>query len=383
MKHTQEELRTWQNYPLQLKKSLTAARIRELASQYEFYVSFSGGKDSEVAVDLTAKVLKELGCSKMYVLNIRTGLEYMSVMNFCKPFCDYISQKYNIEVVYESRLPKTSYYDVLRKDGYPVISKEVSLCIREARKGIQNGDGTYQYRLDKLDGVYKNKDGTLSSYNMSQYKFLLDAPFRISELCCNKTKKEPAIIYEKETGRIPLIATTAEESRLRKTTWLRHGCNAFDLKRPKSAPFSFWKEQDMLHYIKEENLPIAEAYGEIVPENTSGIEGQISLFETCPSFVNSYSGCNLCTTGCARTGCLYCLFGITNDLLRIIRLQEQEPKRADYVLRGGEFDSDGMWVPTKEGLGFWFILDWFAKNNIAIPYNNAEKYRRIGEKYEI
>ena len=53
-----------------------------------------------------------------------------------------------------------------------------------------------------------------------------------------------------------------------------------------------------------------------------------------------------------------------------------EPKRADYVLRGGTFDEEGYWIPTKEGLGYWFVLDWFAENGIEIPYKNKEKYRK-------
>ena len=90
--HSSEELIARQNQPLELKKRMTRVRIIELAEKYTFYVSFSGGKDSAVAVDYTAKVLKSLGYRKMYVLNINTGLEYMSVHRFVKPFCEYVAQ---------------------------------------------------------------------------------------------------------------------------------------------------------------------------------------------------------------------------------------------------------------------------------------------------
>ena len=350
---------------------MTRARIIELAEKYTFYVSFSGGKDSAVAVDYTAKVLKSLGYRKMYVLNINTGLEYMSVHRFVKPFCEYVAQKYDIEAVLDIETPETVFADTLKTYGYPLISKEVSQCIEEARKGLKNNDGTYSYRLERLDGEYRDKDGNLSPYNMSQYKFLLNAPCRISHLCCQKQKKDPAIAYEERTGRTPLVATTAQESRLRASKWKKHGCNAFDLKRPMSAPFSTWLNNDMLQYTKEENLPLAEAYGEIVVVNDTGVDGQINLFDS-----TGYEGCKYCTTGCQRTGCLYCLFGITQDLDRIIRLQEMEPARADYVLSGGTFDSEGYWVPTKEGLGYWLILDWLKENGIDVPYKNKKKYRR-------
>lgn len=113
-----------------------------------------------------------------------------------------------------------------------------------------------------------------------------------------------------------MIATTTEESRARKSAWLKHGCNVFDAKRPLSAPFSFWTDNDILTYIHQENLPVADAYGKVVPED-DGIDGQINMFEEI-----GYEGCRFKTTGCPRTGCIYCLFGITQDINRIIRLYE-------------------------------------------------------------
>ena len=47
---------------------------------------------------------------------------------------------------------------------------------------------------------------------------------------------------------------------------------------------------------------------------------------------------------------------------------------------GGVFDeTDGMWKPSKNGLGYWFVLEWLnvhGKLNIVIP--NREYYL---EKY--
>src|SRR5699024_9131782 len=104
------------------------------------------------------------------------------------------------------------------------------------------------------------------------------------------------------------------------------------------------------------------------------IKGQYDFFDNLGDNM-----CKLCTSGCPRTGCIYCLFGITQDKERILRLQQLEPKRAEYVLRGGKFDEEGMWVPTKEGLGFAFILDWLNKyGNLNIPYNkDYEWYKEI------
>ena len=124
-------------------------------------------------------------------------------------------------------------------------------------------------------------------------------------------KKRPAHKYTKDTGLMPIIATMANESRLRTTNWLLNGCNAFDAKSPRSAPMSFWTEQDVLQYIKLKNLPIASVYGEVRER-----------------------GRKLYTTGCSRTGCVFCLFGLSQDKPqnRIQRLALTHPKLHDYCI---------------------------------------------------
>ena len=81
------------------------------------------------------------------------------------------------------------------------------------------------------------------------------------------------------------------------------------------------------------------------------------------------------TTGCKRTGCIFFGFGITQDKERFTRLAEQEPKLCDYVMRGGEFNENGMWQPSKDGLGYWFVLEWLnVHGNLKIGIPNREYY---------
>lgn len=51
-----------------------------------------------------------------------------------------------------------------------------------------------------------------------------------------------------------------------------------------------------------------------------------------------------------------------------MKLEKEDPKLADYVLNGGEYDSEGMWIPTNKGLGYTKILDYLKENGIEIPY---------------
>ena len=165
-----------------------------------------------------------------------------------------------------------------------------------------------KYRLDRLNGVLPDKNGGKSQFNMEKYKFTLDAPFDISDKCCDSLKKAPSIEYERATGRKPILATMATESKVRTQKWLQEGCNAFDCKRPHSKPVSFWTEQDVLLYIKENNLPLCSVYGEVVTdyETMGQCENQMS-FADFGIFDNERP--LLKTTGCQRTGCVLCGFG--------------------------------------------------------------------------
>ena len=147
---------------------------------------------------------------------------------------------------------------------------------------------------------------------------LLNLPFKVSHKCCNIMKKSPAHNFDRDSERVPFIATMTEESNLREATWLKNGCNAFDNKSPASKPMSFWTEQDVLQYIKENNIPIASVYGDIVAvdENKNQYDEQL------------IDGLKLKTTGCHRTGCIFCAFGAhCRDDTRFVDLKRTHPKQ--------------------------------------------------------
>ena len=81
--------------------------------------------------------------------------------------------------------------------------------------------------------------------------------------------------------------------------------------------------------------------------------------------------CKFTTTGCSRTGCMFCLYGahLEKGLGRLERMKATHPKQYDFVMRGGEFDGEGMWIPGKNGLGFGFVIEWLNENgNLDIKY---------------
>lgn len=335
-KHADYELAQMQSLSLEAKIRMSQYRIREWYEKYDgnVIVYRSGGKDSDVLGHLVKEMypdVKQVFCN--------TGLELKQVREHALNVSDVVLT------------PEKSFLQIITEYGYPVISKEVSQAVYEVQKARFNNKPEPEYRMEKFRGEKKNSDGTKSAYNMEKYAFLLEAPFRISHYCCIASKKKPSEKYEKSEGVKPFIGTLADESRLRKSDWIINGCNAYDEKRPKSRPLSFWTEQDILKYIKMYDIPIAEDYGQILYRDKNGFMYENTWDDTM----------KLVLTGATRTGCAYCMFGITQDTDRFIRLKEKSPDLYDYIMRGGKFDNTGMWVPHN-GLGYRFIIEWLNKH---------------------
>lgn len=191
-------------------------------------------------------------------------------------------------------------------------------------------DILYGRLIHKENGIVTNEYS--KQYDKSKYKFMLYSPFEVSGHCCRIMKKKPLKEYAKRTNRVPITAQMASESKLRTSQWIKYGCNMFDATHPISNPMSFWTEQDILLYIKEENLSICSVYGDVVPDwdKTDDVAGQLTI-----SDLEGFSNMELFdaerpplkTTGCKRTGCMLCGFGchLNNDD-RFLQLKETHPK---------------------------------------------------------
>lgn len=349
-KHSKGDLQQMQSLPLSAKIIMTQQRIRQWYDYWDgdVYVSFSGGKDSTVLKHIVDNMS---GIGKVPAVFVNTGLEYPEIQQFVKAIkaCEYGCFNPDVEIL----RPEMRFDEVVKKYGYPVVSKEVALKIFETRR---KPDGYAAQSFDPKSPKIK-KYG--ARFDLSKHKYLLGAPFEISHKCCDVMKKKPSKQYEKDSGRKALIGTLATESKARETVWIKHGCNAFEKKRPTSQPLAFWTEQDVLHYIKMHNVPYCSVYGEIqvkAPEDVT--PGQTSLID--------YLGCYepedvLETTGCNRTGCIFCMFGCHLEKApnRFQRLKETHPRQYKYCIGGGEM-VDGKWQPNKDGLGLGHVLDYIG-----------------------
>lgn len=397
---TIQDLQQLQALPLKLKISLTKQRIRQWIHEFGedgVYVSFSGGKDSTVLLHLVRQEYPNVKA-----VFVDTGLEYPEIRQFVKTFD-------NVEWL----KPKMTFKQVIQKYGYPFISKEVSEKVYYAKRyltwwldhnsidrptdrpttygmcellGIPrksylrkmgiipdesmnevfNPDSAAPFKAKALFGAVTHKENgietneTSKMFDYSRYKWMINSPFMVSNKCCDVMKKSPIHIYKKKTGRHSMTAQMASESKLRTQQWLKNGCNGFDMKSPISNPMSFWTEQDVLLYIYTENIPICSVYGDIVKDTE--VDGQMDfsdvygmeLFDLCIPVLK--------TTGCDRTGCMFCGFGCHLEKPgegRFERMKVTHPKQYDYIMRPWE----------QGGLNYKAVIDWINEHgNLNIRY---------------
>lgn len=421
-KHTINDLYQMQAMSLNAKIRATENRIRWWIDKFGtdgVYISFSGGKDSTVLMDIVRHRM-HLDIPAVFV-DVPT--QYPQLRDFAMTWTD-------VEII----KPKTSFIALVKKYGFPLISKEVSETVyysrrylRELSEKIQNDEqitkkitgasgmadllqikrrkgGSKEFedlKYGKLDEVYelakqmgekipvrtrilngelKHKEKGIETeeyslmYDKSRYKFFLRAKFDLcGNKCCKEMKKSPLKKYARKTGRKPITAQMASESRLRTTAWLNNGCNAYDSEDPISNPMAFWTEQDVLNYIllyqeemvekrlmdmdlefqegkivsifdgtevdnKEFYNPICSVYRgkgreqfiEYDWDRTDDVEGQLTIsdmegFEDQGIFDSEKPP--LKTTGCERTGCVLCGFGAQcRGDKRFLELKESNPK---------------------------------------------------------
>ena len=291
-------LRERQNYSLDGKIYLSKQRIKEWYEYWEgkVYVAFSGGKDSTVLLHLVRSMYPDVPA-----VFSDTGLEYPEIKEFVR------STK-NVKTI----RPKMSYRQVIEKYGYAIINKQVSMGFDRLNRTTSDT----QKNLRLYGGINPTSGKKQNRSIPLKYHYLQDAPFSISEQCCDRLKKYPFVRYEKQTKQKPYLGIMTVNSNMRQMRYLKQGCNAFDNKKPVSWPMAFWLDKDVWEYIKR--------------------------------FDVSY--CKIYDKGLDRTGCMWCMFGVhmEDEPNRFQRMKNTHPKIWDYCINN---------------LGLGDVLDY-----INVPY---------------
>lgn len=239
------------------------------------YVAFSGGKDSTVLLWLVRKIFPDI----VGVFS-DTGLEFPEIRDFVKK---------NKNIIWVK--PEMSFKKVIDEYGYPVISKMQAQYIEQYRNGSEH--------MKKLRMYGKKYNGVINYKISDSWKYMINAPFKISDKCCEIMKKKPMQKYEKENGNYPIIGIMATESIQRKKQYLQDGCNIFDKKKSSSRPLSFFYDHEIWEIIKKYNIPYSSIYN----------------------------------MGYKRTGCMFCMFGVHLESPNRFQLMAKtHPKQYNYCM---------------------------------------------------
>ena len=161
-------------------------KVRNVISTHgerNFYVAFSGGKDSTILSDLIDVALPGNKIPRVF---FNTGIEYPQTRQFVLEL-----GRNDPRITFV--LPKVNIRQVLEEHGYPFKSKEHSHKLEVFReKGIWQRE--VELYLNDRESPYRCPTSLL-------FQFTDDYPLKISDKCCDYLKKKPADDYSKESGR--------------------------------------------------------------------------------------------------------------------------------------------------------------------------------------
>jgi 3'-phosphoadenosine 5'-phosphosulfate sulfotransferase (PAPS reductase)/FAD synthetase len=166
-------------------------KIQQIIGKYgegNFYISYSGGMDSNVLSALIDMALPDNKIPRVYA---DTGIELNAVR-------DFVREKAAADERFVIIKPRTPIKTMLEEVGYPFKSKFHSLMVDIYQR---NGE-------TKSIMKYLRRDPTVTTYFSSHccpkkltYQFSDDFKLKISAKCCDELKKKPLDEYQKQNNK--------------------------------------------------------------------------------------------------------------------------------------------------------------------------------------
>lgn len=253
-----------EDYELTLFDRINA--IKDNINKYgeeNFYLSFSGGKDSTILHYLLDLALPNNKIPRVY---INTGIEYTSIIDFVKS----LQEKDNrIEIIQ----PSVPIKKMLEKYGYPFKSKQHSHNV-----GIYQTSGELTKTTKKYLGIDGDKPTMFQCPTKLKYQFTKEFNIKLSDKCCYKLKKEPIAKWQKENKKsITMTGMRKEEGGNRNN--LTCIVTDKDKKVIKFHPLSVVDEKWCEWFINKYDIKLCELYYEPFNFKRTGCKG-------CPFALN-------------------------------------------------------------------------------------------------
>jgi 3'-phosphoadenosine 5'-phosphosulfate sulfotransferase (PAPS reductase)/FAD synthetase len=221
-------------------------KIKQIVEQYgeeNFYVSYSGGKDSCVLSSLIDMAIPQNSIPRVY---INTGIEYKMVVDFVDSQ-QKLQHNWDLIVVQ----PKVPIQQMLERDGYPFKSK------KHAKKL-----GTYQRcGYTATAEHYLNppeSEKTFGCPEKLKYQFTPEFKLKVDYKCCVNLKEKPLQEWTKQNGRkYSIIGIMSDEGGQRKNakclSFQGDKLKAFQPLIPITKKWEEW-------FISEYNVDVCDLY---------------------------------------------------------------------------------------------------------------------------
>lgn len=244
-----------------LEEFLLEDRITKIKSIFNkcgienFYISYSGGKDSTVLSDLIDRAIPNNNIPRVYS---DTGIEYQMIRQFVLEKCKQDDRFVMIQ-------PRVPIKKMLEEVGYPFKSKEHSLYVACYQSmGMES----------KTVNRYLHPDESRQRYKcpkMLEYQFTDDFKLKLSNKCCFELKKKPLDKWCKENHKpYTITGMRASEGGTRKNA----NCLAFaSNKLKKFHPLIVIEDEWVAWYIEKFGVEICDIYKEPYNFTRTGCKG--------------------------------------------------------------------------------------------------------------
>ena len=237
-------------------------KIRQVINKYgeeNFYISFSGGKDSTVLSALVDMALPDNKIPRVYA---NTGIEYKLILEFVKRLKE---KEHPWELIILK--PSVPIKPMLEKEGYPFKSKEHSRILE-----LYNKHGLDCISVRRYLGPREGYGDRYRCPKSLEYQFAEDFKLKISDKCCLRMKEEPLNRWAKKNNKnCRILGIMPSEGGRRATT----KCLAFKNKgkivsfHPLVPVTKEWEDW----FIKEYKIDISDIYKEPYNRERTGCKG--------------------------------------------------------------------------------------------------------------
>lgn len=165
--------------------------IRKTIEKYgeeNFYLAFSGGKDSTVVHYLLDMALPNNKIPRVFA---NTGIEYNEIVRFVRE-----TEREDERFVIVS--PKKNIKATLEEVGYPFKSKDHSSILTEWQRGNRDTVAMKKYLSEE--------QSRFTCPKILRYQFTDDFKLKVSKYCCNEMKKKPSHDWQRLNKR-PITIT--------------------------------------------------------------------------------------------------------------------------------------------------------------------------------